>query len=56
VFEGVVKTKRYASQYDDHYAAYPATRSGFDNWLDTRDSIDAAFYDALDLAASDRKY
>ena len=56
VFRGVVTTKRYASQYREQYEAYPATRSGFAAWRERRNEIDEAFYDALELSESHRKY
>lgn len=56
VFQGIRKTKQYASQYDSHYAAYPDTRDEFFEWQADRDTIDEQFYDALDLDSNDRKY
>jgi digeranylgeranylglycerophospholipid reductase len=55
-FHGVRQTKDYANQYEDHYANYPETRDGFDEWLAERNRIDTAFYDAIDLPEADRKY
>lgn len=55
-FHGVRKTKRYASEYAEHYGNYPKSRSGFEAWLAERDRLDQEFYDAIDLPEADRKY
>jgi len=53
---GFRETKQYADRFEELYAEYPATRAGFESWLDRRDALDAAFYDAIDLAPEDHKY
>lgn len=55
-FQGVRKTKHYADDYEDHYDDYPADRDDFESWLSQRNEIDEAFYDAIELEGSDRKY
>jgi digeranylgeranylglycerophospholipid reductase len=52
----VRKTRTYVSKYDQQYAAYPENRDGFERWRGERDRVDQAFYDALELPASERKY
>ena len=53
---GVATTRRYVTRYERHYDDYPADPSGFAEWRAERDRLDAAFYDALDLSASEQKY
>jgi geranylgeranyl reductase family protein len=53
---GFRETKRFADRFEDLYANYPATKSGFDAWREDRNDLDAAFYDAIDLAPEDHKY
>jgi len=56
VFRGVRIARQYAGRYESHYGAYPETRGSFFEWLEDRDALDEAFYDALELDAADRKY
>ncbi|TYT63206.1 NAD(P)/FAD-dependent oxidoreductase [Natrialba swarupiae] len=53
---GVRTTRRYVSEYERQYDAYPADRAAFDAWRSDRDRIDREFYDALELAPSEHKY
>ena len=55
-FQGVRKTKHYVNEYEKHYENYPASRADFDRWLAERNRIDTAFYDAIELSDSQRKY
>ena len=56
VFRGVLTAREYTSRYESHYEAYPSTRAGFSLWREDRDSLDTAFYDALELDSNHRKY
>jgi flavin-dependent dehydrogenase len=53
---GVVETRNFVREYEDIYTSYPADRDTFENWLSERNRIDEAFYDTLELSASERKY
>jgi geranylgeranyl reductase family protein len=53
---GLKTTKEYVDEYEDHYWRYPDSPEGFDDWVERRDAIDEAFYDALALDAAERKY
>ena len=54
--QGVRKSKQFADDYEEQYAAYPESRAEFEEWLETRNAMDTQFYDALDLSGSERKY
>jgi geranylgeranyl reductase family protein len=53
---GFRETRGYADRFEELYSDYPASRDGFEAWLDARNNLDAAFYDALDLAPEEHKY
>jgi len=53
---GFRKTRQYADQFEELYAQFPASRDGFDSWLDDRNDLDSAFYEAIGLAPGEQKY
>ena len=53
---GFRETKEYADRFEELYGDYPATRGGFESWRNARNELDAAFYDAIDLAPENHKY
>ena len=53
---GFRETKGYADRFEELYGDYPATRGGFESWRNARNELDAAFYDAIDLAPENHKY
>lgn len=54
--QGFRETRTFVDRYETHYESYPASREAYDRWLDRRNEIDEAFYDALDLSPDERKY
>lgn len=53
---GFRTTQTFSNRYEDHYQSYPDSRSEYFDWLEERNRIDEAFYDAIDLDPADRKY